>query len=693
MPPPLARRVFDTRPPYGGARHQPRRHGGDVFVRSAHRGGGGRAGDRSPLPAMDVAPAYISCRFPRVRWASNVHAVSGPHRDAAAHLLCHLLRAWPLFLRAFSCPRRAQRWAVGLRDAGDALDLPPLLDPDRGRVVRVGTDPNYGLFDLAKGDDCARFLRVLAADKSLNGVRVVPVCVADGPSPSRLSVGSATEQEEGPAQAVDRRSPDSKAAVHHLRKRSSPNAAPTGTVELPSARPTQRRRVAWNYSLPLQSAALGGARALPCGPAPDSMSATARHLLSLLSAGRSVFLTGPPGCGKTHVIMEVKAAMMNVGIAVCGSSGVAAALVDGVTLHSWAGFRNGENDVYAPLGHVVENVIPRAAKARMAAARLLVVDEATTLSAEFFSRLDEVLQSVRGDGTPFGGLVVLMAGDFLQVCPPRGRYAFTSSVWMRVFGKSAMVMATNFRHAGDPTYLALLLRLRLGLHTQADLDLIATRQTDSPPPDCTWLFCADKDVRTKNSAMLAALPGPEETFQAVDTTRAAYLNDVQAGHLLNNGTKYVATLTLRVGAKVRVPTNVLAGAGVVSGSHGTVLGFGGPTLRRAPLVRFQLMSGGTRDVVVVPAEARVMAFDGVTRAATRMQIPLVLSWASTVHSAQGWTLARMAADLGEAFAPGQVLSALSRTRRLCDNFLLGFDEHKVIVSPEALAYHSSIVSL
>lgn len=58
-----------------------------------------------------------------------------------------------------------------------------------------------------------------------------------------------------------------------------------------------------------------------------------------------MFLTGPPGCGKTYVVLEVKTAMLHVGLPVCGSSGVAAALVGGVTVHSWAGFRNGDHDV------------------------------------------------------------------------------------------------------------------------------------------------------------------------------------------------------------------------------------------------------------------------------------------------------------------------------------------------------------
>lgn len=84
-------------------------------------------------------------------------------------------------------------------------------------------------------------------------------------------------------------------------------------------------------------------------------------------------------------------------------------------------------------------------------------------------------------------------------------------------------------------------------------------------------------------------------------------------------------LNSQVGAKVRVPTNALVGEGIVSGSHGEVVSFTRSPSRPAPLVQLQLLDGGSRVVVVVPANAYVMAFGGVSRAATRRQIPLVLA--------------------------------------------------------------------
>eukprot|EP00168_Porphyra_purpurea_P012028 TRINITY_DN3121_c0_g1_i3.p3 TRINITY_DN3121_c0_g1~~TRINITY_DN3121_c0_g1_i3.p3 ORF type:complete len:147 (-),score=23.56 TRINITY_DN3121_c0_g1_i3:1001-1441(-) len=140
----------------------------------------------------------------------------------------------------------------------------------------------------------------------------------------------------------------------------------------------------------------------------------------MLLGGASVLLTRPLGSGKPYVANEAISVLRDAGLSVtaCGSLGVAAELVNGTTLHSWAGFINGDADLATPLDVVLRKVIPMAAKVRMCAAMMLVVDGAGTLSAELLTRLDLVLRAVRRRASPFGGLTVLFVGDFLQLAPP-----------------------------------------------------------------------------------------------------------------------------------------------------------------------------------------------------------------------------------------------------------------------------------
>jgi len=145
-------------------------------------------------------------------------------------------------------------------------------------------------------------------------------------------------------------------------------------------------------------------------------------------------LTGPPGCRKTHLVNEFVSTLRSVGltVSVCGSSGAAAALVGGTTVHAWTGFINGDADVVSPLETVLSKVIPASAKFRMRSTMVLVIDEVGTLSAALITRLDAVLRALRRCSLPSGGLLVLFSGDFLQLAPPVGNFAFLSDAWREV---------------------------------------------------------------------------------------------------------------------------------------------------------------------------------------------------------------------------------------------------------------------
>jgi len=280
----------------------------------------------------------------------------------------------------------------------------------------------------------------------------------------------------------------------------------------------------------------------------------------------------------------------------------------------------------------------------------------------------------------------------LQLAPPFGSYAFLSDVWGLVFGNRAVILKTNWRQMRDLQMLGLLLRLRTGQHTDADMALLATRRTAVPPPDVMCLFCHTLDATYKNEEELRRLPGPSVVFEAVDKVEdAPYLTLARASELLDGALKYPRVVSLRVGAVVAVPTSCLTSQGVPCGTRGVVICFRTVGRRRYPRVRFSLAARTSKVIDVTPTLGHAVALDGVKRAATRMQVPLVLAWVSTIHSAQGWTLDEAAVDLTKAFAAGQALSGLSRTSTSSGLFLIGFDEDRIIVDDAALAFHESLV--
>jgi len=682
----------------------------------------------------DRPTLFLSTRSPTNSPTGHVFVLNGPAPTSSEHLRAYLLLPRPLHLRIFFHEADARLWVdVGRPHA----DSPPPLSPRplRDGVLHAFVPGKPMLVDLFDVESTAAFFRELGKSACADGVRVIGVprdvrtldvggitpprtnakrrrltCTsgaATAPGPAGFTSNSTTPGQGHLAAPVRRgrsvaamvaeQTPASvKAWTGAAGGSSSPFPTRRRHVRAGDATSAARRRVAWSYK------GAGGScdniEALPVAflpplRLPTTLGGAALKVCRLIASGTSVFLTGPPGCGKTYLVNEAVKALRAAGaaVSVCGTSGVAAALVSGITVHSWAGYINGDADVVSPLDVVLKKVIPFAAKKRICSSMVLVIDEVGTLPAAFVTRLDMVLRGVRKQpNKPFGGMVLLFSGDFLQLAPPHGNFAFLCDSWRCMFGQRAVVLDTHWRHIKDGRLLDMLLRMRVGNHTDKDMELLATRRSEHPPPSAVWLFCHTLKAKAKNEDELERLPGREVTYNAQDELKVSYITMDEAGTLLD-GLRLPRVLSLRLGAFVFVPTNCLSRHGVPCGSRGVVLCFFWVGCVRYPTVRFELPTGGFLTVDVVPVTGRVVALDGLSTAATRTQVPLVLGWAMTVHGAQGWTLLEAAVDLSRAWAAGQALSGLSRTPTLSGLHLVGFDEDKIVVDGLAVSFHESLV--
>src|SRR3990167_184519 len=159
---------------------------------------------------------------------------------------------------------------------------------------------------------------------------------------------------------------------------------------------------------------------------------TQGEALTILKTGANVYLTGEPGSGKTHTINEFVAWLRDSGIepSVTAATGIAATHVSGMTLHSWSGIGIAESLSRADVDRIAgkEHVAKRIAKAKV-----LIIEEISMLSAQTFEMADAICREVRRVDRPFGGLTVILVGDFFQLPPiSKGRnveFAYTSKVW------------------------------------------------------------------------------------------------------------------------------------------------------------------------------------------------------------------------------------------------------------------------
>lgn len=398
---------------------------------------------------------------------------------------------------------------------------------------------------------------------------------------------------------------------------------------------------------------------------------TQSEALDILKTGAHVFLTGEAGSGKTHVVNAYAAYLREheVGFAVTASTGIAATHIRGMTIHSWSGI-----GIYSELSdddvrRIAEN---RYVTKRIRRASVLIIDEISMLDGRILSLVERVCRKAKKSGLPWGGLQVVLVGDFFQLPPvstegAAARFAFESSAWDAL--SPTVCYLTEQHRQEDDRFLEILSAIRRGTFSTEHRVHIESRLISAeslPEEDLTRLFSHNANVDSINGAELRKLPG--KTYSFVMSVRGP--DNLVA--TLKRGCLSPERLDLKEGATVMFTKNN-PGEGYVNGTLGVVTGF--ESARKYPVVR-------TRDgerVTVEPAEWTIDEGDEVL--AKISQLPLRLAWAMTIHKSQGVSLDAAVMDLSQTFEFGQGYVALSRVRRLSGIHLLGVNEKAFLVHP------------
>lgn len=422
--------------------------------------------------------------------------------------------------------------------------------------------------------------------------------------------------------------------------------------------------------------------------------------LEILLSGASAFLTGGPGTGKSYVIREFISGARRV--ALTASTGIASTNIGGQTIHAWSGIgarrELTSTDVYA-----IRN---GSAGRRIRSADTLVIDEVSMLSGDTLQMLDYVCRAARDAwNKPFGGLQVILVGDFFQLPPVvvaknniRWHFAFEAPCWEEL--DPCVCYLTKVHRQDEPEFLALLSSIREG---KCDPDDYRLRdrlfERDDVPGSVPHLDTHNDRVNSLNAVRLASLAGPSATFRM---TSDGEPNHVSA---LMRGCQSPEALTLKDGATVIFTRNDPAGR-FVNGTTGVVVeargedgwpvvqlrdadGDPGALVTAEPVSWEIAEQTGEQaiDTAALPKRARVA--EGLLtekRILARIcQVPLRLAWGITVHKSQGMSLDAAVMDLSRTFEYGQGYVALSRVRSLGGLHLLGWNAG-------ALQVHSKVLS-
>ena len=408
--------------------------------------------------------------------------------------------------------------------------------------------------------------------------------------------------------------------------------------------------------------------------------------LDILKTGHNVFLTGSAGSGKTYTLNQFIHYLRarRVAVAVTASTGIAATHMNGTTIHSWSGIGIKDEITERDLKNISGR---RYLVERLKETSVLIIDEISMLHAKQLDMVNQVLKHARKNELAFGGLQVVVAGDFFQLPPigsrgetNREKFAFMSAAWLEADFHICYLTEQHRQDnqlAQDNISLdSILNQIREQSVTFEAIDALNATHAQSVDISRTRLYTHNLNVNTINQKELDALTTEAMVFNATD------FGDSKLVETLKKNVRTSDELTLKIGAKVMFikNNNELA---VSNGTMGEIVAFEpikaddkeGDKLPVVKLNDGRLVTADVEEWMIEDENGEVLA--------SYSQVPLCLAWAITIHKSQGMTLDAAEIDLSKTFELGQGYVALSRLKSLEGLQLLGMNDMSLQLDPLA----------
>lgn len=434
-------------------------------------------------------------------------------------------------------------------------------------------------------------------------------------------------------------------------------------------------------------------------------------ITQLIQKGENLFITGYAGTGKSYILNKLK---KKFDIDVTSTTGLAAVNVQGQTIHSWSGV----GICNRPVKEVVEKILQRTKlKKQISECKILAIDEISMLDAKTFDYIDEVLRNLRDGNKPFGGIQVLLFGDFFQLPPVEktSGFCFNSKTW-QALGLKTIFLEKIYRQ-NDENFIKSLNNLRLNRLTQDDIRLFYDREVNynTYESDILHIFSTNQEADNYNTFKFNSVQKPLHVFNSVDKIhrKRSVIKvdknnpderltnfDLKTLEAFDKSCKAPSALELKEGCRVMLLKNLNFNKGLINGACGTVLELKKseskaesipqqqevmqpqkPEDEEYILVKFD---NGVEEVI---AKHTFEAYRDGEVVVSREQYPLRLAYGITIHKSQGMTLDKLIVDCNRIFECGQVYVALSRIKSIDGLYLKSFNPQKVWANGEVLKFY------
>lgn len=446
--------------------------------------------------------------------------------------------------------------------------------------------------------------------------------------------------------------------------------------------------------------------------------------------GENLLISGSGGTGKSFLIKNLVQHLVrqNKSFQVTGLTGCCCVLLSNniqingknlsvKTISSFSGIRlcKGDND------KIIENVIKNKFSIKSwKTLKVLIIDEVSMMSSKVFTILEKIARIIRRNDKPFGGIQIILLGDFLQLPPvpdysdkETSKFAFEAEEWYNVIPLvNHIELKTIFRQK-DPLFREILNEIRIGELSQKNKEILQKHVGRKYIPEDhngiipIQILPTRNQVSTINKLQYDELKTDEfkyvskvitnckmyvenqKPFSMEDTIKCQSLSSQALQYEVNNFESSLPIeeiLSLKVGVPVMIIVNLNIENNVCNSTLGIISSiekkrgiFGEYSI---PTVRF---SNGI-ERIIEPYIWQNSDYPTITIS----QLPLILSYASSVHKQQGATMELARMSLGySVFEKSQTYVALSRVTSLEGLYLDSFHAQKISVNKLAKDFYST----
>lgn len=402
--------------------------------------------------------------------------------------------------------------------------------------------------------------------------------------------------------------------------------------------------------------------------------------------GKSIFMTGLAGTGKSFCIEFVIKKFLETRprsrLGLTSTTGCSAILIGGTTIHSFLGIG---------LGLGSAQLLARETKIKkskiyttLKRLELLIIDEISMMSMELFDKISEYLSIIRDCDEPFGGVQLLLTGDFCQLSPVKSdMYCFESELWKKIDMKIVQLIK-SFRQE-DENFVNILNELRFGDCSNSTYEILKkykNRTYDNGVVPMK-LFSTNKAVDKCNDEEINKLI--EQSVSIKYKINQLNISEAKANDIIKKA-NIDNNLTLCIGSQVMVTYNVSLVDNVVNGTIGKVT-----YVARDRVTIFVYKTGLEFDINYIPYNESTISGDRITTKTLFMYIPLKLAYATTIHKIQGQTIDYLEVDLGSSiFSCGQAYTAISRIKKIEDLNITKLSRASFLCDTKVIDFYKSI---